>query len=92
MGRVTHQIGRLILDENKHKKSDSNVFVRIAAVNRLPILVTPNDPLSHKGDHNTEIPLHTPTSRFLLSVIGDHYGLYLLYITICNFILGLLTE
>ena len=55
--------------------SDSNVFVRIEAVNGLPNFVNPNDPLSNKGEHNTEIPFPSPTSRFLLSVIGDHYGL-----------------
>ena len=76
----------------------SNVFARIAAVNGLPNFVSPNDALSHKGEQNTEISLHTPTSRFLLSVIGDHYGISVftysisLYIPICNFILGLLTE
>ena len=53
----------------------SNVFARIAAVNGLPNFISPNDALSHKGEQNTEISLHTPTSRFLLSVIGDHYGI-----------------
>ena len=64
-----------------HKNSDSNVFVRIAAVNVLPNFVSPIDPLSHKGEHNTEIFLHTPTSRLFFSVIGDHYGLYFIICT-----------
>ena len=57
------------------------VFVRIPTVNGLPNFVSPNDALSHKGEHNKEIPLLTPTSRFLFSVIGDHYGLYFIIYT-----------
>ena len=66
-------------------------FFRIAAVNGLPNFVRPNDPLSPKGEHIIEIPLQTPTSRFLLSVIGDNYSLYFIIHT-SNFKLGLLTE
>ena len=35
-------------------KIDSNGFVRIAVVSGLPNFVSPNDPLSHKGKHNTK--------------------------------------
>ena len=61
--------------------SDSNVFFKIEAVNGLPNFVSPNDPLSNKGKDNTEIPFPSPTSRFLLSVIEDHYGLYFIIYT-----------
>ena len=42
-----------------YKKSNSNVFVRIAGVNGLPKFVGPTDPASHIGEHNTlNTPLH----------------------------------
>ena len=71
-----------------YKNSDSNVFVRIAAVNVLLNFVSPIDPISHNGEHNTEIYLHTPTSRLFFSVIGTITTCISLYVPICNFILS----
>ena len=44
------------------KKDDSNVLVRIAAVNWLPNFVSPTNPLYHKREHNTR---NTPSHYYL---------------------------
>ena len=63
------------------QKSDPNVFIRIAAVNGLPNFVSPTEPLSHKGEHNTRnTPSHyylkVPPLRPVFHYIYPHVILY----------------